>query len=141
MPNEHVFHDQPLLHRRQSKRKAPPPTLPKMSSSSSGTPPPEESDNVASTSVSAPSFESLNLIPDLISALASLNYSKPTPIQAQSIPIALNDKDVIGVAKTGSGKTAAFALPILQKWWESLDAKGPANSSKGTYACVLVPTR
>lgn len=112
-----------------------------MSSSPSGSPEPNETNEIEDLNAFPTTFEALNLIPDLLSALSSLNYTNPTAIQAQSIPVALNDRDVIGVAKTGSGKTAAFALPILQKWWESLDAKGAANSSKGTYACVLVPTR
>ena len=59
-------------------------------------------------------FEELGLIPQLCEACESLKYTKPTPIQAQSIPLALQGRDIIGLAETGSGKTAAFVLPILQ---------------------------
>lgn len=82
--------------------------------------------------VSDVNFSDLGLIPDLLQAVESLGYKKATSIQAQAIPSALQDRDIIGVAKTGSGKTAAFALPILQKWWED---------PKPLFACVLAPTR
>jgi len=77
-------------------------------------------------------FSELGLIPELLQTVESLGYKKATSVQAQAIPSALQDKDIIGVAKTGSGKTAAFALPILQKWWED---------PKPLFACVLAPTR
>ncbi len=85
----------------------------------------------ASTSTS-PSFKSLGIIDPLLDALEKLNYTKPTDIQAQVLPHALAGRDIIGVAETGSGKTAAFALPIIQKLWEQ---------PKGLFACVLAPTR
>lgn len=94
-------------------------------------PSPEE----ASTSVSpAPTttFKSLGLINPLLEALDSLNFKVPTEIQVEALPHALEGRDIIGVAATGSGKTAAFALPILQKLWEE---------PKGLFACVLAPTR
>ncbi|EPQ58191.1 DEAD-domain-containing protein [Gloeophyllum trabeum ATCC 11539] len=92
-------------------------------------PSPEE----ASTS-SAPivSFKSLGLIDPLLDALEQLKFKTPTDIQAEALPHALEGRDIIGVASTGSGKTAAFALPILQKLWEE---------PKGLFACVLAPTR
>ncbi|CAE6451634.1 unnamed protein product [Rhizoctonia solani] len=77
-------------------------------------------------------FDSLGLIAPLLDALKQVGYSKPTEIQAGIIPHALEGKDVIGVAETGSGKTAAFALPILQKLWDE---------PRGLFACVLAPTR
>lgn len=78
------------------------------------------------------SFKSLGVIDPLLEALNQMSFHKPTPIQVRAIPPALEGRDVIGVAETGSGKTAAFALPILQKLWEE---------PKGLFACVLVPTR
>jgi ATP-dependent RNA helicase DeaD len=79
-----------------------------------------------------PTFEDLGLAEPLVRRLSSLGYETPTPIQARSIPTLLEGKDVVGLAQTGTGKTAAFALPILQK----ID---PANSK--TQAIVLAPTR
>ena len=78
------------------------------------------------------SFSNLNMHPDLISNLASLSYDEMTPIQAQSLPDILAGKDVIGQGKTGSGKTAAFGLGLLQK----LDLKQYKIQS-----LVLCPTR
>jgi ATP-dependent RNA helicase DDX47/RRP3 len=78
------------------------------------------------------SFESLGIISELCEACRSLKFEKPTPIQAAAIPEALSGRDVIGLAETGSGKTAAFALPILQALM--------ANPSP-LFACVLAPTR
>ncbi|KAJ7084327.1 P-loop containing nucleoside triphosphate hydrolase protein [Mycena belliarum] len=81
---------------------------------------------------SRPSFKSLGLIDPLLEALQQVNYTTPTDIQVEALPHALEGRDIIGVASTGSGKTAAFALPILQKLWED---------PKGLFACVLAPTR
>ncbi|KAJ4480678.1 DEAD-domain-containing protein [Lentinula edodes] len=86
----------------------------------------------ASTSTDPVSFSSLGLIKPLLEALEQLKFTEPTEIQQQSIPYALEGRDIIGVASTGSGKTAAFALPILQKLWDE---------PKGLFACVLAPTR
>lgn len=77
-------------------------------------------------------FESLGLIKPLLTAIEGLKYKKPTDIQQAALPLALAGRDIIGVAATGSGKTAAFALPILQKLWEE---------PKGLFAVVLTPTR
>ncbi|SMN17175.1 ATP-dependent 23S rRNA helicase DbpA [uncultured Candidatus Thioglobus sp.] len=77
-------------------------------------------------------FSSLGLNPDLLKNLSSLGYKSMTPIQALSLPILLSGKDVIGQGKTGSGKTAAFGLGLLQK----LDVK-----SFKTQSMVLCPTR
>ena len=60
------------------------------------------------------SFSNLKLIKPLILALDKMGYSVPTPIQEQSIPHLLEGRDIFGCAQTGTGKTAAFALPILQ---------------------------
>lgn len=80
-------------------------------------------------------FSELSLINPLLEALTTQNYTTPTPIQMQSIPHILEGKDIFGCAQTGTGKTAAFALPILQKL--SLNA----NPSSGIKALVLAPTR
>jgi superfamily II DNA/RNA helicase len=81
---------------------------------------------------SSTTFQSLGLSKPLLEAVEQLKYSTPTDIQAQVIPHALAGHDIIGVASTGSGKTAAFALPILQKLWED---------PQDYFACVLAPTR
>ena len=77
-------------------------------------------------------FASLGLSAPLLESLAQLGYEAPTPIQARTIPALLAGRDLIGQAQTGTGKTAAFALPLLQQ----LDLK-----SKATQALVLTPTR
>ncbi len=60
-------------------------------------------------------FDDLELRPELLTALADLGYEEPTPIQSQAIPILLEGRDLLGQAATGTGKTAAFALPALQR--------------------------
>ncbi len=60
-------------------------------------------------------FSELGLIPPLLAAVAAEGYTEPTPIQARAIPHVLAGKDLLGLAQTGTGKTAAFALPILQR--------------------------
>ena len=59
-------------------------------------------------------FEDLKLIPSILKALREKNYIEPTSIQAKAIPLVLNREDVLGSAQTGTGKTAAFAIPIIQ---------------------------
>jgi superfamily II DNA/RNA helicase len=81
-------------------------------------------------------FASLGLSPALVRAAGELGYAMPTPIQAAAIPAALAGGDVLGSAETGSGKTAAFALPVLQRI-EGLARQAP----RLTHALVLVPTR
>ena len=58
-------------------------------------------------------FLSLNLEPTLIDSIAKINFKTPTPIQAKAIPIALEGKDILGTAQTGTGKTAAFGIPLV----------------------------
>jgi len=82
-------------------------------------------------------FSDLKLIDKLVTALDKKGYKNPTPIQEQSIPHILAGKDIFGCAQTGTGKTAAFALPILQL----LDANKPAVPQKTIKALVLAPTR
>lgn len=84
------------------------------------------------------SFEKLNLIEPILKSLQAEGYTKPTPIQEQSIPVLLERRDLLGCAQTGTGKTAAFAIPILQLiHQDELYKKGPA----GIKALILTPTR
>src|SRR6478736_1076780 len=84
------------------------------------------------------SFEKLNLIEPLMRALKAEGYTTPTPIQEQAIPVLLERKDLLGCAQTGTGKTAAFALPILQLLHQDeLYKKGP----EGIKCLILTPTR
>jgi ATP-dependent RNA helicase RhlE len=78
-------------------------------------------------------FSQLGLAPAQLSACKSLGYNEPTPIQRQAIPVILSGRDVIGCAETGTGKTAAFFLPIIQKLTE--------RSRPGLRVLVLAPTR
>ncbi|KAF6225710.1 hypothetical protein HO133_009711 [Letharia lupina] len=79
------------------------------------------------------SFQDLGIIQSLCDACTALGYEAPTPIQTEAIPLALQGRDIIGLAETGSGKTAAFALPILQALMES-----PQSS---LFGLCLAPTR
>ena len=73
-----------------------------------------ETTRVDALELNPKSFVSLGIIESLCDACEALGYKVPTPIQEQAIPLALQGRDLIGLAETGSGKTAAFALPILQ---------------------------
>ncbi len=83
-------------------------------------------------------FADLRLIEPILRAIASENYVIATPIQAQAIPHALEGRDILGSAQTGTGKTAAFALPILQRLSES---KKPQSGPTRARALILCPTR
>jgi ATP-dependent RNA helicase RhlE len=61
------------------------------------------------------SFDSLGLRPEILQAIQETGYTEPTPIQSTAIPLILEGKDLIGIAQTGTGKTAAFTLPMLEK--------------------------
>jgi ATP-dependent RNA helicase RhlE len=82
-------------------------------------------------------FTSLGLAPELAQAAADLGFSTPTPVQTLAIPVVLGGADLLATAQTGSGKTAAFALPLLQRWL----AAPRAHSPRQTTALVVVPTR
>lgn len=78
------------------------------------------------------SFKTMNLKPEILQGIADLYYKKPTPIQKEAIPLALKGKDLIGQAQTGTGKTAAFVIPILQKLEEN---------NNDIQALIMTPTR
>lgn len=82
------------------------------------------------------SFHDLGLSANLVSNLAQSGYNNPFPIQEQAIPVILSGKDVMGIARTGSGKTASFALPILEKLQKSASVR-----NRNISVLLLVPTR
>jgi len=84
------------------------------------------------------SFQKLNLIEPILSALQSEGYITPTPIQSQAIPFVLNRKDILGCAQTGTGKTAAFAIPIIQLLLQDVR---PVQGKRLIRSLVLTPTR
>ena len=84
------------------------------------------------------SFLSLGLRPELVRAVSDKGYAEPTPVQAQAIPLILEGRDLMGSAQTGTGKTAGFTLPILQR----LDRPGrPGKNRRVLRALAIVPTR
>lgn len=82
-------------------------------------------------------FKDLGLVDPILRALEAQGYTTPTPIQAQSIPILLNKKDLLGCAQTGTGKTAAFSIPIIQHLYNAEQTKG----QKKVKALIVTPTR
>ena len=82
-------------------------------------------------------FAKLGLIEPLLRTLQTLDYTTPTPIQAKAIPAVLAGRDLMAAAQTGTGKTAGFALPVLQR----LALEGEKVASNSIRALVLVPTR
>src|SRR3954463_6167589 len=83
------------------------------------------------------SFDRLGLSPELLRAVAHEGYTEPTPVQAQAIPLVLAGRDVLAGAQTGTGKTAAFVLPLLQRLHGSRQQTGP----RAIRALILTPTR
>lgn len=83
-------------------------------------------------------FENLKIIPRILDAVKQGGYTIPTDIQKQAIPVALRGGDIIGCAQTGTGKTAAFAIPILQTLEQ---AQGQSQGRKSIRALILTPTR
>jgi len=83
-------------------------------------------------------FKNLQIIEPILKALDKEGYTTPTPIQEQAIPILLNNKDLLGCAQTGTGKTAAFAIPILQHIYNKINLKTKQRKIK---ALVVTPTR
>jgi ATP-dependent RNA helicase DeaD len=86
---------------------------------------------------SPPRFDALCLAPPIVTAVAALGYEEPTPIQRETIPVLLAGRDLIGQAGTGTGKTAAFALPLLHR----LATESAASPGAGPRGLILVPTR
>ena len=86
------------------------------------------------------SFESLNLIPELLRVVAEQGYKEPTPIQTQAIPAILQRRDIMGCAQTGTGKTAGFTLPLLQLLAPQANTS-PSPARHPTRALILTPTR
>ena len=84
------------------------------------------------------SFEKLNLIEPILKALKTENYTTPTPVQEQAIPIILQGNDLLGCAQTGTGKTAAFAIPILQMLYQKQEY---IKGQRKIKALILTPTR
>ena len=80
-------------------------------------------------------FQDLQLLPQLLRAVDDMGYEVPSPIQAQAIPPVLAGRDLIGCAQTGTGKTAAFAIPILQRLSRRAD-----KTHRPIRALVLTPT-
>jgi ATP-dependent RNA helicase RhlE len=76
------------------------------------------------------SFSELNLSAPLLKAIAAEGYDKPTPIQARAIPELMKGRDLLGIAQTGTGKTAAFALPILERLSQATARVAPASSPR-----------
>ena len=83
-------------------------------------------------------FKDLGIVEPILKALREAGYTKPTPIQEQSIPILLEGKDLLGCAQTGTGKTAAFAIPIIQHIYKR---RNPDQRSRRIKALVVTPTR
>ncbi|TVY85101.1 ATP-dependent rRNA helicase rrp3 [Lachnellula suecica] len=116
-----------LLKKKSSKH-----AVKEVSDGSPGPAPKETPEPPAQEEVPTKTFEELGIIESLCNACTALGYKAPTPIQAESIPLALQGRDLIGLAETGSGKTAAFALPILQALLEN---------PQPLFGLVLAPTR
>jgi ATP-dependent RNA helicase RhlE len=100
-----------------------------------------ESQQTDKTAASKVTFASLQLATPILDALVADGYEFPTPIQAQSIPPALAKRDVLGIAQTGTGKTAAFALPILNRLLREIPRGSKLPAGRKAKALVLAPTR
>src|SRR5881397_467919 len=95
-------------------------------------------------------FRALNLSPQMLQTVHDAGYTEPTPIQIAAIPLILAGHDVIGIAQTGTGKTAAFVLPILMKLadpqsgWTAAESRPyleKKGHSRGPRALIVAPTR
>ncbi|KAJ5294815.1 hypothetical protein PENANT_c014G11251 [Penicillium antarcticum] len=130
-----IAHEAPVQESAPSNASAssPEPTNESTNESANEDPDVEDATSETEAAASAPkTFKELGIIDALCEACTNLGYKAPTPIQAESIPLALQGRDMIGLAETGSGKTAAFALPILQALMEK---------PQPFFGLVLAPTR
>ena len=91
----------------------------------------------ANAKIEIAAFADLALVAPLMQAVQESGYERPTPIQSQAIPYLLQGRDLLGLAQTGTGKTAAFVLPILQRLMESKKRAAP----KSMRVLILTPTR
>jgi ATP-dependent RNA helicase RhlE len=82
-------------------------------------------------------FKELEIIEPILKALSEKGYETPTPIQVQAIPPVLNNRDILGLAQTGTGKTAAFAIPLIQQLYQDKNR----SSARGIKVLILTPTR
>ncbi|KIO34106.1 hypothetical protein M407DRAFT_150778, partial [Tulasnella calospora MUT 4182] len=89
------------------------------------------------------SFESFSDILDtrILKALSDLGFARPTLIQSKGIPLALEGRDILARARTGSGKTAAYCIPVVQKILTSKTSSSSSQASQDVRALILVPTR
>src|SRR5207244_11781862 len=98
--------------------------------------------HIRERSLQVNSFQDLPLVEPLRRALAEEGHAVPTPIQAQAIPHLLAGRDLLGIAQTGTGKTAAFAVPILQRLAAARDGAPQGARERRTARCLgLTPTR
>jgi ATP-dependent RNA helicase RhlE len=97
----------------------------------------KKSESINSSPQPEEQFQSLNIIQPILKAIDEEGYTIPTPIQTQAIPLVLEGRDLLGTAQTGTGKTAAFAIPILQL----LSAEKSAGGSRKIRSLIVTPTR
>jgi ATP-dependent RNA helicase DDX47/RRP3 len=116
-----------------SKRQQPPSAAEELVQAEPEQAPGPEPTPVEASTDTEKSFADLGIGPELCEACEAMGFTKPTPIQVQAIPVALTGRDVIGVAETGSGKTAAFALPILEGLF-SIPCRSTPNSLSNSIA-------
>ena len=113
-----------------------------MNATTQSTPPSavNEQDDSTAAVPPAPTFDQLGLLPELLRAVKDNGYTHPTPIQIQAIPIIMAGKDVMGGAQTGTGKTAGFTLPLLQRLARHASSS-PSPARHPVRALILAPTR